>query len=225
MKINNLRQLFFFLLVILIACGKSKSYFEPGPTIDFNFNGVVNNKYNHSPIPGIKIKVIKLQYNSHGDAALKGTVTTDSKGEATLKLDRDASHSFGYLIRTNWTETFDSTTIASKFLKDELQLTEDQIASGKTVIELVPAGCIHFRIDEENWVSNRIDSVIITSPYETKSISHYSGQVYFQVDPFKTNQFSYYYMKNGVKSNTFIKEIYVHNSPFSSACIDNTITF
>jgi len=69
-------------------------------------------------------------------------------------------------------------------MPNEIQLTESQIAAGKTVIELEPSGCIAFRVDTANWSLNKIDSVTITSPYQTKTISHNFESAGFHIEPY-----------------------------------------
>lgn len=214
------------LILVLISCSKSKIDVVPEPIIEFDFNGVVTNKYSNLPVPGIKVTVYKLQYTSDGNAISKGALITDSKGEFTFRLNRVASHSFEYLIRTKWPGDFDSTKLECKFIDKEFILTEDQISAGKTIISLDPSGLICFYANYSNWNLNHIDSVFITSPYETLSFPNKFGVVNFHVDPSQVNQFSWYYIKNGVKSNTTTKQFFVRNAiPNNYLCLNDTIAF
>jgi hypothetical protein len=203
-------QLLILLALILSAC----EILNDGTDKDYVF-GVIKHKYTKIPIPGITLQIDQYYYDKNNywevDTIFNDKTISNNKGEFMLNLKDSKNYSI-YLIRNLLPSIIDTTKTLSKFIPSSIFLDSDDLNEADTLnIELEPAGKICFFVTDKTLDSLSVAEILITSQYETKSLTR-GNTCCFYVDPSIVSQFSWYYIKNGVKSNILSKQIYVANS-------------
>jgi hypothetical protein len=80
-------------------------------------------------------------------------------------------------------------------------------------IELTPSGIINFSLLNDDWNSIPADTVVVISPYKTEKFVNAinKNSTRFNVEPSAVHHFKWFWVNNGISSDTLSKDIFVPN--------------
>ncbi len=209
----------FIFIIILGGCEKENSACY--------LKGVVRHIYTKVPLSGFEVSLEERRsgWNSPSYTFLNKT-TTNANGEFTFKIE--TIHDDGtFGVGVSFPSIFDSTKITCQFGGHVIYVDPNKL-NFPHIIELTPLGFISTFASDSTWEKLSVDTIIISSPFETAKLIRGKGRAEFHVDPNQYSTFSWYYLKNGVKGNAISKQIYVPNSVKSnesSGCLFYEIKF